>query len=66
MKRRISVAPASASSVLPVPIRADASHEVSTVRLASAAPIQTPGQTRFPSASVAASAMPEGGHTAVA
>ena len=43
-----------------------ASHEVSMVAFASAAPIHTPGQMRVPVRSSAASAMPEGGQTAVA
>jgi hypothetical protein len=45
---------------------AAAGREASTVTLAAAAPIQTPGQYRVPSMRSAASAIPEGGHTAVA
>ena len=38
----------------------------STITFASAAPSQIPGQMRPPRSSAAASAIPEGGHTAVA
>ncbi len=66
MNARTSAAPASASSVLPVPIRTAVSSEELTVALTSVAPSQIPGQFRFPSSRRAARAMPDGGHTAVA
>ena len=55
-----------ASSELPVAIAAASVGDPCTVRLVSAAPSQTPGHTRGPASRIDASAMPEGGHTAVA
>ena len=64
--RRTSVATAKACSVLPVAMTRDASNAPSTVKLAAKLPIQTPGQKRLPPRSIAASAMPDGGQTALA
>ena len=47
-------------------MRTASSGEPSMVKLMSAAPSQTPGQRRVPHSNIAASAMPEGGQTAVA
>src|SRR6266705_158743 len=58
--------PTAAAINAPNALRTATSGEPSTVRLVSAAPSQIPGQTRTPRSSSAASAMPEGGHTAVA
>ncbi len=64
--RRMSAAPASASSVLPHAIRAAVKTDASTIALTTATPTHSPGQIRLPKRSVAATAMPEGGQTAVA
>ena len=66
MNRRYSHAASSASRVLPVAIAAAPARETVVVLLASSAPSQTPGQTRVPSNTTAANAIPEAGHTAVA
>ena len=66
MAARKSAAPASASRVLPAPIRVAATSEDCTLTLTSEAPNQIPGQMRPPSSRTDARAIPEGGHTAVA
>ncbi len=66
MTARTSAAPASASRVLPAPMSVAATSEDWTVTLTSEAPSQIPGQMRLPSSRTDASAIPEGGHTAVA
>ena len=65
--RRISRPATTASAALPAPI-ASATHTgvPMTPRFAIAAPIMIAGQMRPPNASHAASAMPAGGHTALA
>jgi hypothetical protein len=52
--------------VLPVAIAAAVAQDTSVVLLASNAPSQTPGHTRFPSSNTATNAIPEAGHTAEA
>ncbi len=66
MNARTSVAPASASRVLPAPMSVAATSEDWTATLTSEAPSQIPGQMRLPSSRTEARAIPEGGHTAVA
>src|SRR6266571_374147 len=66
IRARTSAAPASASRVLPAPMRVAATSEDWTVTLTSEAPSQIPGQMRVPSSRSDATAIPEGGHTAVA
>src|SRR6266480_4401608 len=66
IRARTSAAPASASRVLPAPMRVAATSEDWTVTLTSEAPSQIPGQMRLPSRRTDARAIPEGGHTAVA
>ena len=64
--RRSSADTTSACSVLPVAMMIADGIEASMLRLASALPIHTPGHRRGPRTRSAASAIPEGGHSAVA
>ena len=64
--RVTSQPPRSASSVLPLAIPSDVQADPAVVTLTRNAPAKSAGQTRYPSSSVAASAMPVGGHTVVA
>ena len=59
-------APATASSVFPIAITAETPGGNGVVRFAKNAPSAIAGQTRYPSTSTAASAIPVGGQTAVA
>ncbi len=66
VKRTTSQAAHRPSSVLPVAMPSAVGSDSSTEKLAIAAPSHTPGQARKPQISSAASAIPEGGQTAVA
>ncbi|OGA67832.1 MAG: hypothetical protein A3G83_08140 [Betaproteobacteria bacterium RIFCSPLOWO2_12_FULL_68_20] len=59
-------APTVASSAAPAPIASGATSEACTVKFAAADPIHTPGHKRGPRSANAASAIPAGGHTALA
>lgn len=63
--RRSSQAPITASRVFPMAMPPAVQSGSLAVALARNAPARMPGQTRYPSTSAAASAMPVGGHTAV-
>ena len=65
-KRSTSAAPTSASSVLPAAMPSDVSTVPAVLTLTKKAPAKTTGQMPRPSSSTATSAMPAGGHTAVA
>lgn len=63
---RTSAAIATVCSVLPVAMTSDARNAPSIVILAAKLPSQTAGHSRLVARSSAATAMPEGGQTAVA
>src|SRR6185503_5313309 len=63
---RISVAPASPSSVLPVAIITAAKIDSLTMKFTAAAPSQMPGHRRLPKSSSVAIPIPDGGQTGVA
>src|SRR5881397_1188899 len=65
-KRLTSQAPTRPSSVFPAAIPADVASEPAVVAFARKAPSAIAGQTRFPKRRKDASAIPAGGHTAVA
>jgi hypothetical protein len=65
-KRRTRKAPITPSSVLPAAMASDVATVPAVVRLTRNAPRSTPGQIAGPKIRNAASAMPLGGHTAVA
>ena len=64
--RVTSHAPRTPSSVLPVAMPSDVHRFPAVVTFARNAPSRIAGQTRGPSSSIEASAIPVGGHTAVA
>jgi hypothetical protein len=64
--RSTSQAPSSPSSVLPSAMPSEVATEPAVVTFTTKAPTATAGHARRPSRSSAASAIPVGGHTAVA
>jgi len=66
MWRRTSSAPTSAWNVLPAAITTAARIDPSMVMFAAKLPTNTPGHSRFPPRSSAASAIPDPGQIAVA
>src|SRR5262245_14746546 len=65
-QRLTSQAPASASSMLPIPIATEVVMVPAVVALAAKAPNRIAGATRYPRNSIAASASPVGGQIGVA
>ena len=63
-KRQTSQAPISASQVLPPAMPRDVTTDACVVTFTKKAPRNTPGQSRYPQTSNAASATPVGGQTA--